>query len=153
MNVVVILVFGAFGGILRYAVDTTLYGSIAINLLGVLVLGVLTQWITATNWGHWVHTGIAAGFLGSLTSFAGPMIDISRVGTPHVLLGDVSVVLSVMAAPMVCFLGQMFGRRVFRGNRSNVQAQENQEQSRKNTSILGYILQSDPQNEPGKSQT
>lgn len=69
MTVLYVALGGALGAVLRYAVGQALsfpFGTLAVNALGCLVMGVALVWLVETgrlaNWAPFVMTGVLGGF-------------------------------------------------------------------------------------------
>jgi len=71
MEIVAVLVMGALGGMLRFALeDSTVISTLLINLTGAFLLGyfiVLTQVIHLPKW---LNLGLNIGLIGSFTTFS-----------------------------------------------------------------------------------
>lgn len=79
MTVLLVLVGGAVGAPLRYVVDLLVqarhdsvfpWGTLAVNAVGSLVLGVTAGAVSATDGPDWVLTLVGTGFCGALTTFS-----------------------------------------------------------------------------------
>ena len=80
-HIIAIAIGGAFGAISRYGVNKAClrllgpnfaYGTLAVNILGCLLLGMLFTMrnMDASRWNDVTHSGMTVGFLGALTTFS-----------------------------------------------------------------------------------
>lgn len=80
-NILAVALGGAAGALVRYAVGVSsrrwlgayfAYGTLAVNVAGCFLLGLLWAWSMAavTRWTPTLQTGIGVGFLGALTTFS-----------------------------------------------------------------------------------
>jgi CrcB protein len=79
MTVVFVLMGGAVGSILRYLTDRWVqarhglrfpFGTLAVNLAGCLIIGVVSGGVAKAGWPHGVQSLVGTGFCGGLTTFS-----------------------------------------------------------------------------------
>jgi CrcB protein len=78
------------------------WGTLAVNLAGSFVLGVL---VGAAVEGHWLAL-LGTGFCGGLTTYSSFMVQTHARGVP---LGTVNVVVTVVPALLLCAAGFALG--------------------------------------------
>jgi CrcB protein len=111
-----IAVGGSMGAVSRYWMSTTAhqwlgvgfpYGTLAVNLLGSLVMGFLSiLLVDRFQVSEEIRIGLLAGFLSSFTTFSAFAIDVLRLGsTQSVMKAIVYILLSVL----LCILGAWAG--------------------------------------------
>lgn len=70
---------GAAGALGRWGLSSAVYGglgagwawgTLTVNVLGCLGLGVIAVWADAATSGEWLRTGLGIGFLGAFTTFS-----------------------------------------------------------------------------------
>lgn len=102
MNLLLLGIFGAIGGIVRESVaEHSLWGITLVNLFGSLLLGgvygilplVRSTWI-----GNWLKYGLATGFTGSVTTFSSYIGDANRLFRIHPLAATAFTVLLPLAS-------------------------------------------------------
>jgi CrcB protein len=120
-RVVVIAFAGALGAVTRYGMQSlandlagrsTLLGTLVVNLLGSLLLGLLIGWgeerLDPTS--LWRTAG-AVGFLGAFTTFSTLMFEsVERLENGEVLLVCAYIVTSIVIGLALCFAGLIAGR-------------------------------------------
>jgi fluoride exporter len=118
MSPLVILVIGAVGGvgaILRFALDGTVaarlgrefpYGTLAVNVLGSLILGIL---VGASLRGD-AYEIAGTGFVGAFTTFSTWAFESHRLGEDGRLrLGALNVAVSLILGVTVAWAGRQLG--------------------------------------------
>ncbi|MEZ5102397.1 MAG: CrcB family protein [Thermoleophilia bacterium] len=97
---------GAVGAVLRFAVSTAVrtrtttplpLGTLAVNLIGSLVLGLLA----GAGVGGDARLLVAGGLLGALTTFSSWMLELVELGAEHAR----RLVLATLVAPLALGLG------------------------------------------------
>ena len=86
INVLSVLFFAFWGGILRYlcSVYFSFNGTIMVNLIGCFLLSFLTYFfITSKNFAEWLTIGLGTGFVGSFTTFSSFNLDILKLTLLH----------------------------------------------------------------------
>nr|WP_184664745.1 CrcB family protein [Texcoconibacillus texcoconensis] len=107
---------GALGTSIRYAINvqtlTTLYpiGTVLENLLGSLLLGVVTGWALARAINPYIKAFLATGFCGTLTTMSTLAADTVFLAEDFSLTSSMTyVLLSVSGGLLLAFLGYAFG--------------------------------------------
>jgi CrcB protein len=115
LTVLLVLLGGAVGAPLRYLTDRWVqarhdsllpWGTLAVNVAGSLVLGVVAAAVHAGAWPGWVLAGVGVGLCGALTTFSTFGYETLRLvedGAALEALGNVA--LSLVAAFGACVLG------------------------------------------------
>lgn len=122
-RVLVIAIAGALGAVSRYGMQalandiagrSTVLGTLVINLLGSLLLGLLIGWgETRLGGGSLFRTAASVGFLGAFTTFSTLMFE----GVQKLEQGEVAQVLAYMASSIalglvLCYAGLLAGRAI-----------------------------------------
>jgi CrcB protein len=109
-NLLAVALGGAAGSVLRYAVQAGLrgafpWGTLAVNLLGSLLIGVCAGWSERTG-AAWVRPWLMTGFLGGFTTFSAfslenvALLREGRLGVAAAYAGT-----SVVAGILLAFVG------------------------------------------------
>lgn len=90
-------------------------GTLTVNIVGSLVMGLLIGWLAKSDFGHiqTVRYFIATGILGGFTTFSAFSLDTSVLwerGDTHLAL--IYVVASVLLSILAVFAGLMFMRQL-----------------------------------------
>ncbi|MCG7873316.1 MAG: fluoride efflux transporter CrcB [Candidatus Thiodiazotropha lotti] len=114
---------GAAGALFRFWVSSGVYGvlgrgfpygTLAVNVLGSLVMGFLyvlfiERMVVSTEW----RAGLLIGFLGAFTTFSTfSMETLNLLEQAEVLKAGLNVLLSVVACLLACWLGLVLGRQL-----------------------------------------
>ena len=108
---------GAIGAIARFLIGIWVlfpYGTMAANILGGFLMGLLVGWLVTKDGGHNLRLFLGVGVLGGFTTFsafsldAWQIIEKGRYGTFAAYAGG-SVVLSILALA----LGLILARQLF----------------------------------------
>ncbi|MCG7900539.1 MAG: fluoride efflux transporter CrcB [Candidatus Thiodiazotropha lotti] len=114
---------GAVGALFRFWVSSGVYGvlgrgfpygTLAVNVLGSLVMGFLyvlfiERMAVSTEW----RAGLLIGFLGAFTTFSTfSMETLNLLEQAEVLKAGLNVLLSVVACLLACWLGLVLGRQL-----------------------------------------
>ncbi|MCG7929238.1 MAG: fluoride efflux transporter CrcB [Candidatus Thiodiazotropha weberae] len=114
---------GAAGALFRFWVSSGVYGvlgrgfpygTLAVNVLGSLVMGFLyvlfiERMAVSTEW----RAGLLIGFLGAFTTFSTfSMETLNLLEQAEVLKAGLNVLLSVVACLLACWLGLVLGRQL-----------------------------------------
>lgn len=81
LNILAILIGGAFGSMLRYGVNIygtfTVFpiGTLLVNLSASFIIGVLTGVVIHFTLPEWLRLGAGVGFCGSLSTMSAPAVD------------------------------------------------------------------------------
>jgi CrcB protein len=120
-RVIVIACAGALGAVTRYAMQglandlagrPTVFGTLAVNLLGSLLLGVLIGWAEEHLGGSslWRTAG-AVGFLGAFTTFSTLMFEsVQRLESGDGFLVLAYITSSIVLGLALCYAGLVAGR-------------------------------------------
>jgi fluoride exporter len=113
-----VFVIGGIGSVLRFVVDRTVsarmsgsfpYGTLAVNLSGALLLGVLSGLALSPHLA--LLTGTA--FVGAYTTFSTWMLETQRLGEERQLLGAVAnIAVSLVLGLAAAWLGMWIGGRL-----------------------------------------
>jgi CrcB protein len=110
-------IFGAAGALSRYAIGVALagrlypYGTLAINVLGSFLLGLVIGGPGATRWSETTTIAVSIGFLGAFTTFStftNETMDLLRDGraTSALVYVFLSLVLGLAAAAIGWTVGR-----------------------------------------------
>ena len=115
MTVALVLLGGAIGAPLRYLTDRWVqgrhdsvlpWGTLAVNVAGSLVLGLVAGAVHSGGWPEWVMTAVGVGLCGALTTFSTFGYETLRlVEDGSALEALLNVVLSLVLAFAACALG------------------------------------------------
>lgn len=115
MTVALVLLGGAIGAPLRYLTDRWVqgrhdsvlpWGTLAVNVAGSLVLGLVAGAVHSGAWPEWVMTAVGVGLCGALTTFSTFGYETLRlVEDGSALEALLNVVLSLALAFAACALG------------------------------------------------
>jgi len=113
---IAIAVGGSMGAVSRYWMSTTTYqwlgmafpyGTIAVNLLGSLLMGFLSVLLVyRLQVSEELRIGILSGFLGSFTTFSTFAIDTIELGMDDSLI---KAMLYILLSVLLCVLGALAG--------------------------------------------
>jgi fluoride exporter len=113
---IAIAVGGSVGAVSRYWMSTTTYqwlgmafpyGTIAVNLLGSLLMGFLSVLLVyRLQVSEELRIGILSGFLGSFTTFSTFAIDTIELGMDDSLI---KAMLYILLSVLLCVLGALAG--------------------------------------------
>ncbi len=113
-----VMAIGGVGAVLRFLVDRTVsartagsfpYGTLAVNLSGALLLGLLSGLVLSP------HLALLAGtaFVGSYTTFSTWMLETQRLGEERQMRPAVAnIVVSVLLGLAAAWLGLWIGGRL-----------------------------------------
>ena len=118
-----IAVGGAIGAVSRFLVSTQVYawagrgfpyGTLAVNVLGSLLMGFLAIWLLERSAADPVWRGVVlVGFLGAFTTFSTfSMETLVLIESGEVLRAMVNVLLSVFTCLAAVWLGVMLARQL-----------------------------------------
>lgn len=115
MTVLLVLVGGAVGAPVRYLVDVVVqsrhgslmpWGTLVVNALGSLALGVTAGAVDATGGPAWVLTLVGTGFCGALTTFSTFSFETLRLVQQSAFVhATANVALSLVVGVVACFGG------------------------------------------------
>ena len=114
---------GAVGALFRFWVSSGVYGllgrgfpygTLAVNVLGSLVMGFLyVLFIERMAVSAELRAGLLIGFLGAFTTFSTfSMETLNLLEQAEVLKAGLNVLLSVVACLLACWLGLVLGRQL-----------------------------------------
>ncbi|GBG96407.1 fluoride efflux transporter FluC [Lactococcus termiticola] len=121
MNIIIVFLFGALGGICRFELNEYLpklgtfpLATLLINLVGCYLFTFLIKnFLSAKNMNQKLILGLGTGFIGAFTTFSSFILD-----SDHLLISGhyfqlfVYVFLSVFGGLLMATLGMMHGRRL-----------------------------------------
>jgi CrcB protein len=115
MTVLLVLVGGAVGAPVRYLVDVVVqsrhgslmpWGTLVVNALGSLALGVTAGAVDATGGPAWVLALVGTGFCGALTTFSTFSFETLRLVQQRAFVhATANVALSLLVGVVACFGG------------------------------------------------
>ncbi|WP_339149401.1 MULTISPECIES: CrcB family protein [unclassified Sutcliffiella] len=118
-NILAVLIGGALGSLLRYGINLgTLsynfpFGTLLENIIGSLLLGVLTGWFLYINSAEWVKVGLGVGLCGGFTTMSTLAGDVFLMGSQATaLLTGLYLFSSVIGGLLFAFIGIISGRRL-----------------------------------------
>lgn len=130
MNLVVVFLFGALGGLLRYtAVDIGLYGTLLVNLCGTFMLGASHVLMVGKGRPRWLQIGVEVGFLGALTTFSTFTTDTVGLAASSWLMPLLYIAMSIIGGLALYQFGVYLAKAVSGGS-SHEQADDHQEDAR-----------------------
>jgi fluoride exporter len=119
LKVALVAIAGAAGALARYAIGRLLnprpfpWPTLAINLTGSFVLGLLLSASVARRWPENVIVPLTIGFLGAYTTFSTFSFETyDLVRTDRTALAGLYVIASVVGGVLAAFAGYTLGRRV-----------------------------------------
>jgi len=114
---------GAVGAVSRYGVQALMvrlfgmsfpFGTLAVNVVGSLLMGVLAHWFLARGVSPELRSLVLVGFLGALTTFSTFSLDaVVLYERGETVLAALYVVLSVVLSVGALFAGLAISRSVF----------------------------------------
>lgn len=121
MNLVLIAIGGALGALSRFGLDRLLspigqnwhWGTFAANLLGCLMIGLATGWLTGgvdEALALRVRSFLLTGFIASFTTFSTFALQALGPQENLALRGVVYAAVSVVAGVVLCWIGLRLGR-------------------------------------------
>ncbi|MDQ0351853.1 CrcB protein [Alkalibacillus filiformis] len=112
ISVIAVAIGGALGAVLRFSVDLPLYdtyfpiNTIIVNLIGSLILGVLTAVYVIKNTREWIKAGLGVGFCGGFTTMSALANDaVVLITNGDVLLFSLYLIISVIGGIGLAVLG------------------------------------------------
>ncbi len=110
---------GAAGSVIRYLISDALnrrdapWGTIVVNLVRSLALGVVIGWFARRNADSLVRVALGAGFLGGFTTFSAWAVETVAL-TDDGLIGRAlaNVFISMVAAILLAGVGLAIGRSI-----------------------------------------
>ena len=119
MTVLLVLLGGAVGAPVRYLADLAVqsrhdsvfpWGTLAVNAVGSLVLGVTAGAVTAADGPRWLLTLVGTGFCGALTTFSTFGYETVRLAEEgSVRAASLNVLASLGTAVALCAAGWWLG--------------------------------------------
>ena len=123
MNLLLVIAGAAVGAPLRYLSDRAIqarhdsvfpWGTLAVNVVGSLILGILTGAVTAGGASPQVQLAIGTGFCGALTTYSTFSYETLRLLEDDArLFAVVNVVASIVAGLVAAFLGVAIGQTIW----------------------------------------
>ncbi|MBF2555311.1 fluoride efflux transporter CrcB [Listeria marthii] len=115
-------IFGALGGMCRYAMNLWLgggsfpYATVAVNLIGCFLLAFLMQFLTEkSRISLVILNGIGTGFIGAFTTFSAFSVDtIQLLQNGDVILAISYVLVSLIGGLVMVKLGRLFSDRLLK---------------------------------------
>lgn len=108
VSVIGIALFGALGGIVRFAFADSLVATAVINVVGALAFGFwlrATSESTAHRQHRWLSDGIGLGLIGSATTFSSFIIDGLSLIETRPILAMIYIACTVGGGLGACVLG------------------------------------------------
>lgn len=122
MQIAFIAIGGAFGAIMRYWMSSGLYlilgrgfpyGTLAVNVVGSLLMGFLFVYADKMNVSPEWRAGLMIGLLGAFTTFSAFSIDtLNLIESGEQIKAALNILLSVTLCILGCWLGMLVGRNV-----------------------------------------
>ena len=123
MSLLLVITGAAIGAPLRYLGDRAVqarhdsvfpWGTFAVNVLGSLILGLVSGAVTAGGASPQVHLAVGTGFCGALTTYSTFSYETLRLleGDARFLAGA-NVVASIIAAVSAAFLGVAISQAIW----------------------------------------
>lgn len=98
MNVVLVLILGALGGLAReYIQDIGVVGTLLVNLLGMFAAGMVTALMDNRKLTERMHTVVTIGFIGSFTTYSSFMTDTVQISRSNILIALIYVLGTVFS--------------------------------------------------------
>lgn len=114
----VVGVGGAAGALLRYFVFMILgpsifpYGTLLVNVIGSLILGLITGYFMNRQKGDMIYLALGTGFCGGFTTMSTFSAEAMELMNHSFTLGILYIGSTVLFGVMACFIGHsIFGRQ------------------------------------------
>ncbi len=123
LQLLLIAAGGATGALLRFWMSSGIggvlgrgfpYGTLAVNITGSFVMGLLFTWmISKGNISPEWRSALTVGLLGAFTTFSTFSIEtMNLVESGELTRAAINILLSVLLCLLACWLGMMLGRQV-----------------------------------------
>ncbi len=122
MQIAFIAVGGALGAIMRYWISGGLYsilgrefpyGTLAVNIMGSLLMGFLFVYVEKMNLSPEWRVGLMIGLLGAFTTFSAFSIEtLNLIESGEEIKAALNILLSVTLCILGCWLGMLAGRNI-----------------------------------------
>ena len=110
---------GAVGSVLRYVISDAIdrrsapWGTVLVNLLGSLALGVLVGWFARRSVDSVVRIAVGVGFLGGFTTFSSWAVEtLALWDSGRLAAALANVVVSLVAGLLAAGIGLAIGRSI-----------------------------------------
>jgi fluoride exporter len=123
VNLLLVIAGAALGAPLRYLSDRAIqtrhdsvfpWGTLSVNVVGSLILGLLTGAVTAGGASPQVQLAVGTGFCGALTTYSTFSYETLRLLEDDArLYAAANVVASIVAGLLSAFLGVAIGRAIW----------------------------------------
>ena len=123
MSLLLVIAGAAVGAPLRYLSDRAIqgrhdtvfpWGTLTVNVVGSLILGILTGAVTAGRASPQVQLAVGTGFCGALTTYSTFSFETLRLLEDDArLFAAANVVASIVAGLVSAFLGVAIGRAIW----------------------------------------
>ena len=121
MNLIAIGVGGLIGGLFRYLVEIVVptpmsvpLGTLTVNLIGALLLGLIYFLADDRQWPSWLRLGLGTGMMGAFTTFSTFSLELSELVGHHIGLTIAYGLGSVCGGVLFVMIGEWIGRLLVR---------------------------------------
>jgi fluoride ion exporter CrcB/FEX len=120
MNVLVIIVLGAVGGVLRSMLENTGVTSLMfLNLFGAFSLGLIAAPRCQKRLTKVLQSGLSSGFIASLTTFSSLIMSTVLLDQTNVLYGMLYLTLTLTLGLILSWAGQKVGALIYEHTSEN----------------------------------
>ncbi|KPV44046.1 fluoride efflux transporter CrcB [Alicyclobacillus ferrooxydans] len=116
MNLIAIGVGGLIGGLFRYLVEVLVptpmslpLGTITVNLIGAMLLGLIYFVADERQWPSWLRLGLGTGMIGAFTTFSTFSLELSELVARHVGLAIAYGFVSIVGGVLFVMFGEWIG--------------------------------------------
>ncbi|WP_083511390.1 fluoride efflux transporter FluC [Alicyclobacillus acidiphilus] len=121
MNIILVFILGAMGGIARFAVGEGMVATLAVNLIGAFCLGGLNGFVEFHAVRPWIHDGLSAGFLGSFTTFSSFAEDAVHLMGNHPWLSGIYILGTIVGGISLAYLGRRISGSLYTSASRSIQ--------------------------------
>ncbi|MDR3156778.1 MAG: CrcB family protein [Lactobacillales bacterium] len=120
MNTIIIMIFGFFGGIMRFKLEEFFpkigefpVATLFVNLAGCFCLAFFVEkYFVSKKAPERLLLGIGTGFIGSFTTFSSCMVELSNLFLKgHIFIATLYIFLSIVGGLFLIFWGMKLGQR------------------------------------------
>ncbi len=151
MNIAAVLILGAVGGIARFALEGLgLFGTIAVNLIGSFLLGVIGELVIHKPTTPWIRDGVIIGLLGCFTTFSSFVQGSEQLLSSGMWAAALFTVCGVVGGLSLYWLGEHTVKWIIKP--SQLQRTHNQEHTANQNYVLSPLWWSRTHAEPHRDR-